>query len=301
MFFNRRSSTSQGGDEASSNPPPTIRGPIRSLDALGLSHLDPVQRAGLRDDVLSGFFQNDTSEVFTGVPLGPEDILVDVGFGSGGPLQFCSRFAGQIFALDLSINALKFAEKNALIAKTENISFIRASAEEIPLEHAMATRVVCLEVLEHVQDPHKVMAELVRIGQPGCIYLISVPGQSSEELMRQIAPPEMYEVPHHIRIFSEAIFRELVLDSGLQIVSESKSGSFSTFFVSLYWQKFGVKPGQAFEAIDHQLSHQDPLLNDWAKAWNFLLDLPSGPHIKNLFDQFLPKSQIIVARKPHDE
>jgi ubiquinone/menaquinone biosynthesis C-methylase UbiE len=273
-------------------------GTTPELVDLGLSHLNEIQRVGLRDDVLAGFYRNDTQEVFPGVHLGAEDVLVDVGCGSGGVLEFCQRYAGKIFALDIDAEALSAVRSRTLFADAENISFVSASAEQLPITTGTATKVLCLEVLEHVDDPELVVAELFRIGRPGCIYLISVPGQFSESMMQKVAPREMFEKPHHIRIFSQTEFSSLVERSGLTILTEGGSGAFSTLFVAMYWQKFGTQPGQSFEAVNPELSHHDPLLQDWAKAWNYLLDLPSGEDIKAMFDMLIPKSQIIVAVKP---
>ena len=273
-------------------------GTTPELVDLGLSHLNEIQRVGLRDDVLAGFYRNDTQEVFPGVHLGAEDVLVDVGCGSGGVLEFCQRYAGKIFALDIDAEALSAVRSRTLFADAENISFVSASAEQLPITTGTATKVLCLEVLEHVDDPELVLAELFRIGRPGCIYLISVPGQFSESMMQKVAPREMFEKPHHIRIFSQTEFSSLIERSGLTILTEGGSGAFSTLFVAMYWQKFGTQPGQSFEAVNPEISHHDPLLQDWAKAWNYLLDLPNGEDIKAMFDTLIPKSQIIVAVKP---
>ena len=167
---------------------------------LGISHLNKVQRVGLRDDVLAGFYRNDTQEVFPGVHLSAEDILVDIGCGSGGVLEFCQRYAGKIVALDVNAEALSAVRSHTQFAEAENISFVSASAEQLPITSSTATKVLCLEVLEHVVHPELVIAELFRIGKPGCIYLISVPGQFSESIMQKVAPREMFEKPHHIRM-----------------------------------------------------------------------------------------------------
>lgn len=265
---------------------------------LGLSHLNEIQRVGLRDDVIAGFYRNDTREIYPGVHLGVNDVLVDVGCGSGGVLEFCQRYAGKIFALDIDAEALSAVSSRAQFSGAENISFVRASAEQLPLTTGTGTKVLCLEVLEHVDYPELVVSELFRIGQPGCIYLISVPGQFSESMMQKVAPREIFEKPHHIRIFSQTEFSSMVERSGLKILSESSSGAFSTIFFAMYWKKFDTQPGQSFEAVNPEISHHDPLLQDWAKAWNHLLDLPNGEDIKRMLDTLIPKSQIIVAVKP---
>ena len=53
-----------------------VRAP--SLEELGLAHMNETGRVGLRDDVLRGFYQNETGEVYSGVPITADDIVVDV-------------------------------------------------------------------------------------------------------------------------------------------------------------------------------------------------------------------------------
>jgi len=73
-----------------SPPAPVVETRAPSLEELGLAHMSETERVGLRDDVLRGFYNNETGEVFTGVSIDADDIVVDVGCGSGGPLQFLS-------------------------------------------------------------------------------------------------------------------------------------------------------------------------------------------------------------------
>jgi len=41
-----------------------------------------------------------------------------------------------------------------------------------------------------------------------------------------------------------------------------------------------------------------PLLEQWDQTWRILLALPNGHKVKAALDEVLPKSQVIVARKP---
>ena len=64
-----------------------------SLEELGLAHMNETGRVGLRDDVLRGFYQNETGEVYSGVPITADDIVVDafagddVRWGRGGGIR----------------------------------------------------------------------------------------------------------------------------------------------------------------------------------------------------------------------
>ena len=57
--------------------------------------VDPYM-LGLHDAMLSGWFNQETGELFTGFPVTPEDTLLDVGCGDGGNVHFCAMRGAKI-------------------------------------------------------------------------------------------------------------------------------------------------------------------------------------------------------------
>jgi SAM-dependent methyltransferase len=53
---------------------------------------------------------------------------------------------------------------------------LRAAAEELPLEDGSADVTLCIQVLEHVDDPQAVVRELARVTAPGGRVLLSTHG-----------------------------------------------------------------------------------------------------------------------------
>ena len=96
-------------------------------------------------------------------------------------------------------------------------------------------KVICTEVMEHVDDPERFLAELVRVGKPGALYLLSVPDPASEQVQQLVAPPLYFEKPHHIRIFSRDDFRDLVNQSGLIVEKQTTYGFFWSIFWAFFW------------------------------------------------------------------
>jgi hypothetical protein len=47
-----------------------------------------------------------------------------------------------------------------------------------------------------------------------------------------------------------------------------------------------------------ELKAEDEFLLKWARMWNDMLDCPEGREMKEMLDYLVPRSQIIVARKP---
>ncbi len=275
---NADSSTPNQGADASESAPRVSDAVERGGDA---------SNVGLHDAVLSGWFLNDSSEIFRGMSIGSDDVVVDVGCGDGGSILFCARKGARAVAIDLDPGTLAKTK-----AKLDDIEPGRheahvADASELPLPDAFATRIICTEVLEHVDDPQKVLGELVRIGRPGARYLLSVPDALQENLQKHVAPPLYFEKPNHIRIIEREQFAQWVGDAGLIIEQQSSYG----FFWSIWWALFW--------ACDVDLEHPDhPALQHWTATWKAILDSPKGLSLKQNLDRFMPKSQVIVARKP---
>ncbi len=62
--------------------------------------VDPYM-LGLHDAMLSGWFNQETGELFTGFPVSTDDTLIDVGCGDGGNVQFCGRRGAKIIVADI--------------------------------------------------------------------------------------------------------------------------------------------------------------------------------------------------------
>jgi len=242
---------------------------------------------GLYDAVLSGWFQNDTDELFTGMPIHAEDVVLDAGCGEGGVLAFCARRGSHVIAVDVHEATLDAARKLLSETCARKLEFHCSTADKLPVADAVASRIICTEVLEHVDDPARVVSELYRIGQSEALYLFSVPEPLSESLLKKVGPESYFRAPNHIRVFERQAFADVVKAGGLEIVSHTMTGFFWSVWWALYW---GCKP---------DLSHPyHPVLDHWTLAWRALVETEMGLQLKHKLDDFMPKSQIIVARKP---
>lgn len=247
---------------------------------------DPSQ-VGDIDLTLSGWMNVETRELAPGFPISADDVVVDVGSGDGGMARFCAPRARETILIDQDQERLDRALQGLRERGCDRASGRIGDAARLPLADGSATRIVCTEVLEHVDDPDEVMAELVRIGRPSALYLLSVPGTVSERLQTKIAPPAYFERPNHIRIFEPDEFTALVERAGLVVEGRSTLGFFWTLWWMFFWQA-----GIDFGAGSH------PLLDAWTRTWSELLKTPDAARIKVALDGVAPKVNAIVARKP---
>ncbi len=242
---------------------------------------------GLRDAEIAGWFLNDAAEMFRGFPITRDDVVIDVGCGDGSPAAFCARRGAELILTDIDEAQVGRAEQRCREAGALRITTHVGNSINLPIENAVGSRIICSEVLEHVENPVGVLSELVRVGKPGALYLLTVPDPVGEEMQRHLAPPTYFLPPNHLRVFSREAFGELVEAAGLRI----EQRHFYGFFWSMWWLLFW--------AADVPLERPEhPVLDAWAATWSALLDTNDGPKVKRVFDRLMPKSQLVLARKP---
>lgn len=241
----------------------------------------------LHDAYLSGWFQQNTGELMKGFPINSEDTVLDVGCGDGPFIHFCASRGAEVIFVDIDAQKVAAVEQLLQSTSARQIHPIVSDANPLPLADERADKIVCMEVLEHVEDPAKFMQELVRVGKSGALYLITVPDALGESVQRHLAPESYFQKPNHIRVFSREDFDALIENAGLVIEKRVHYG----FFWSMWWFFFW--------ACKQDLSSPwHPLLQNWNQTWSMLLSLPDGPRIKKVLDDTMPKSQAIIARKP---
>jgi SAM-dependent methyltransferase len=239
------------------------------------------------DDRLSGWFQQETDHLYHHFDICRDHTVADIGCGNAPFTHFCAMRGAEIFFAD--IDAAKVGEVERMLRDTPARALhpLVSDCTPIPIADNTADRIICMEVLEHVDDPDSFMAELVRIGKPGALYLITVPDSQSEVIQQSLAPDIYFQKPNHIRIFDRDAFGSLVERSGLTIIHRSQYG----FFWSLWWYMFW--------GCEQDLRDDwHPVLAQWTHTWADLLGLKQGPRIKQVLDSHLGKSQAIIAAKP---
>ncbi|RCS28785.1 class I SAM-dependent methyltransferase [Rhodanobacter denitrificans] len=267
---------------------PDGRDPPLPVSPAGGDEPRGASAVGLDDARLSGWYREDSGELFRGVPIGADDVVVDVGCGAGVNSMFCARHGARVVAIDREAQLVHEVRARLAATGTRAHTGLVSDANPLPLEDGMATRVICTEVLQHLDDSRQVLAELFRIGAEGALYLLSVPGALQEDLQDRVLPPEYRGQPGGpLRVIGGDEFAQMVGDAGLVVVEHTSYG----FFWSIWWALFWACKVELYDPAH-------PVLDHWTAAWRALLEMPQGQQLKQQLDQFMPISQVIVARKP---
>ena len=243
---------------------------------------------GLHDMLQLGWYNRDLGELAPGFPVEPEDVVVDVGCGDGGPVAFCAELGAHVVVADVDAAKISEAVERLKGSRARKVEAHVTNANPLPLADGCASRVICMEVLEHVDDPAVLMAELVRIGRKGALYLITVPGEVHERMQEHLAPPSYFQLPNHVRVFDAEGFGALVEQAGLTIERRYAYGFYWAMWWTLFWQ--------CSTPLETAAKH--PMLAAWSRSWELALNGRDGHKIQALMNELMPKNQVIVARKP---
>jgi ubiquinone/menaquinone biosynthesis C-methylase UbiE len=102
--------------------------------------------------------------------------LLDIGCADGvftNEIYRALNPGSHVFGIDIYHPSIAFAQK-----QYPQIKFRKASAEKLPYEKQSFDIITCLEMLEHVTDPNRVLMEMRRVLKPKGSIFILVPQEN---------------------------------------------------------------------------------------------------------------------------
>ena len=118
----------------------------------------------------------------------PVERALDVGCGEGELHATLAAHATTLDACDVNAGDLERAA--ALNADLTNVRYARVAGPRLPYPDAAFDLVTCLEVIEHVEDPLALVAELARVTRPGGALVLTCPNHDF---------PVTYDPINHVR------------------------------------------------------------------------------------------------------
>ena len=104
--------------------------------------------------------------------LSPTSHILDLGSASGGNSLLMQN-------LGFRVSSLEYSQLGYELQLHKGIDVTKGDARDIPFASSYFDALICLDVLEHIQEDGKVVAEIQRVLKPGGKFLISVPEDQS--------------------------------------------------------------------------------------------------------------------------
>jgi len=100
----------------------------------------------------------------------PGQRVLDLGCGGGFMAEAMAEEGADVIGVDPALPALKAAREHAA-ERNLHITYDAGRGEAIPLPNDSVDRVVCVDVLEHVDDVARCCREIARVLKPGGLFL----------------------------------------------------------------------------------------------------------------------------------
>ncbi len=230
---------------------------------------------------------------FNKLDIKPDDRILDIGCGEGRhTIKACQQnktfCVGADFGFENLVTTkekLKFHQDfNDIFCKNFELSCMDVT--NLPFCNNSFDIVICSEVLEHITDDKKAMAELVRILKPGKILAVSVPRFWPEKICWLLSDEYFNANMGHVRIYKESSLIKNIESTGVKHFALHHAHSIHAPF---WWLKCLIGPSKT----------DSKLVNLYHKL--LVWDLMKKPKITNfidkLFNPILGKSLLLYFRK----
>jgi SAM-dependent methyltransferase len=147
--------------------------------------------------------------------ISKDDLVLDVGCGTGLAPFILSKHAKEVIGIDISKPLIEFLNENLKLA---NARFLVADATKKPFDFFLATfnKCICIDVLEHVENPLASLEYIHKVLKPGGTAAITFPINKLEHGRNHFTLEDVHnllakvDMRADIRVFKQSKFGSLI-------------------------------------------------------------------------------------------
>lgn len=108
--------------------------------------------------------------------------ILDLGCGDGSLSYLMAKAGAKVIGADNEKQGIEFAKENLRsTGESFDCKFVEASAYSLPFAEDSFDMVVSCEVIEHLQEPERMLEEVGRVLKSGGIFILTTPYRLTEE------------------------------------------------------------------------------------------------------------------------
>jgi ubiquinone/menaquinone biosynthesis C-methylase UbiE len=179
-----------------------------------------------------------------------------------GPGTLALRFAAHVrtvAAVDLTPAMLKRARETARSEGIENVTFLRADAQDLPIASGSLDLVVTSYSLHHVPDQARMMREMARVLKPGGrVGIIDIVVPDAQGASEQANAIEIARDRSHTKSLRRGEFAALLEQAGLKTLDtkfEDYARSFDHWLHVAGWHRGDAQYEEARRLMEAQIEH----------------------------------------------
>src|ERR1700758_5711650 len=181
---------------------------------------------------------------FDRLGIGPSTRVIDVGCGAGRHAFEAYRRGAAVVAFDRAESELRSVDtilcamaEAGEVPATASAKVVVGDARSLPYADGTFDCVIASEILEHIPEDDRAIAELVRVLKPGGALAIAVPRWLPERVCWALSDEYHANEGGHIRIYRADALREKVLGHGLGLTHTHHAHALHSPF---WWLKCAV-------------------------------------------------------------
>ena len=179
-----------------------------------------------------------------------------------GPGTLALRFAAHVksvAAIDLTTAMLARARETARSEGIENVTFVRADAQDLPIASGSLDLVVTSYSLHHVPDQARMMREMARVIKPGGrVGIIDIVVPDAQGAIEQANAIEIARDRSHTKSLRRGEFATLLEQAGLKTLDtkfEDYARSFDHWLHVAGWHRGDAQYEEARRLMEAQIEH----------------------------------------------